>query len=154
LTVRPTVRFLILLFCLTGIAATAAASAEPVIVVDEWWTSDYAASGCFAADGCLNPKERAADFEDALAAQMAATPTCRTTTIFRFKSPGAAMSRAAQDAMAKSHFTLIVDFTVGVVEQRWTLQEENNSMSGQGTPNEIATQVCNIVTGAGAKIIR
>jgi hypothetical protein len=157
------------------------ARTEPVVVVDSWWSGDYARNGCDMAKaymkehrtlinrfGCEavtacqdmmpqytacvvgDPKAVARRFEDELMSQFVINRDCKGATFARYYGPSAKISDALQTALNdKNHQTLIIDFTVGLSAQPWTMGDTK----GEGTPAKIAADVCAIVMGKGGTLV-
>jgi hypothetical protein len=109
--------------------ACSAAKAEQVLVIDSWWSGDYAYNGCGGYPKFLpqnpacalepNPRLAAFRFEDQIMTQLAINPNCRGITYTRYHPDR--LTDAAARAMRDPHWTLMIDYTVGAPTQSWTL---------------------------------
>jgi hypothetical protein len=156
---------------------------ERVLVLDAWWTLDYAKSACLQArayqkqnseiitklgcatvtactemlprmNACANdPSADVALFFRELNAQLASRAECNGIQVASYGGPSSANSLATQTAMTKPHKTLIVDFVPGMTLQSWSLTEKGTLLQGEGDPKKIAVSVCNILNVRGAKIV-
>jgi hypothetical protein len=125
--------------------------------------------GCDAVTGCpelmpaiqacqlRDPAVEVRDFEDRVVTQMASDPQCKGVHIVRYagpdsKNPG--YTKLTQSPAWPAHWTLFFDFCPGVVTQSWQLlrPEPSAFMKGEGDAREVASQVCAIVAGQGAKV--
>jgi hypothetical protein len=142
-------------------SASAIASGEkPTVVFDAWWTVDFAKNGCRLLDrpleACKGDAEGAVhDFTDRLLTKVASNPVCSTVTFVWYRSP-TETNKAQADAIHGEHWTLGIDFTVGNPTQSWWMKQSGNHveiLKGEGTPAEIAKEVCAIVSKRGAKVL-
>jgi len=162
-----------------------AARAEPVVVVDGWWSGDFAKAGCeqakkymqenrslinqFGCDAvtaCLDMMPRytactvgdpvavVQNFETDLMSQFAINPACRGATFFRYHGPSVTPSAEQQAEISKPHWALIIDYTVGLSAQSWSLQNNGVATQGEGGATKIAADVCAIVMGHGGTLGR
>jgi hypothetical protein len=93
---------------------------DRIVVLDSWWSLDYAKNSCLNA--CANdPGPEVGAFFGQLAAQLASNTQCKGIQIVKYDGPNSATSSAAADTLAKPHKTLIVDYTPGSPKQAWGL---------------------------------
>jgi hypothetical protein len=91
---------------------------DRIVVLDSWWSLDYAKNSCLNA--CANdPGPEVGAFFGQLAAQLASNTQCKGIQIVKYDGPNSATSSAAADTLAKPHKTLIVDYTPGSPKQAW-----------------------------------
>lgn len=138
-------------------SSTVAQSNESVIVIDAWWSVDYAKNMCSRTNACsMDPTAEALDFEDRLATQLAVNPQCSGVFIAKYRGPNFDHDKTIMDAMQRSpHWTLIIDYVPEQQTQSWWLRLAGGPhMEGEGELREIAANVCSILTQQGAKILK
>src|SRR5260221_14306331 len=89
-----------------------AQSNEPVIVLDSWWSVDYAKNMCSRTNACSeDPAAEAMNFEDRLAAQLAAHRQCSGVFIAKYRGGNFDHDKTIMDALQKRpRWTLIIDY--------------------------------------------
>lgn len=130
-------------------SSVAAAGKEPVIVLDSWWSVDYAKNMCSRTKACsVDPGAEALNFEDRLAAQLAANRQCSGVFVAKYRGRNFDHDKTTMDALQKRpHWTLIIDYIAGHQTQAWWLRlEGGRHAEGEGGPKEIAGKVCSMVT--------
>jgi len=93
-------------------------------------------------------------FEVELATELAANPDCIGIQFVGWKGLGDA-NKAAIDAVQKEHWLLGLDYIPGAQKQPWWMvrsPDHHPYMQGEGSPNEIARNVCAIVNQRGATV--
>jgi hypothetical protein len=147
------------LFASIVIFAASAASADQAVIIDGWWSKDYAKESCRLAKalGCENGTAcssqvaacshgdadgEVANFLAEVRLKMAQSQSCDNVTVALFSQPGDA-SKAVQGLLAGPHKTLIVDYVPGAEKQSWDL----NGLQGRGGADEIAEAVCAVASG-------
>jgi hypothetical protein len=138
-------------------SSAVAQSNEPVIVLDSWWSVDYAKNMCLRTNACsVDPAAEAMNFEDRLATQLAANRHCSGVFIAKYRGRNFDHDKTTMDALQKRpHWTLIIDYIPGQETQSWWLRLEGGPHTqGEGDQKEIAGNVCSIVTERGAKILK
>jgi hypothetical protein len=94
-------------------SACNAAKAERVLIIDSWWSGDYAKNNC-KHPACLwqHPENAAFQFEDQIMTQLTINPDCKGITYVRYhpdyRAPG--VLQAFEDPY---HWTLMIDYIVG-----------------------------------------
>ena len=156
----------LLALCLCGVFSIPACtkSTTSIVVIDHWWNVDYAKNGC----GLLLPRgfddpdlaacqERRAtalqNFELELSTQLAARPECAGIRVFGFKLT--ANSPEVDKAVAGEHWQLSLNYgTENSMKQAWQMYRspKGTVQQGEGTPPQIASDVCSIVKARGATV--
>jgi hypothetical protein len=134
------------------LAGGASTRAETIVVIDNWWSTDFA-----CLDHAASCEQEVLNYVYELTAQMAASPQCAGVSVVTGEGPRKLLpSQALNDAVGKPHWTLMIDFISGKHEQGWTMVHSVNVSLAQGeaAPKELAKTVCAIVTGQGEKILR
>jgi hypothetical protein len=154
--------------CAFGTTPIVSCAEKPktVIVLDHWWNIDYAKNTCggllprgFDDPGlatCQNQQAAALnDFEFRMSTQFAARSECAGITVIGFDFP--AISRAAQEAISGEHWALSVNYsTQDSKTQQWQMilsPVNRNIQQGEGAPEDIASDVCSIAAGRGARLV-
>src|SRR5215813_11054102 len=139
------------LVAVAGEGRVFAEQSSPTVVLDSWWSGDYAKNGCEQSKkfmeenrrlvyqfGCeavtacpemmprysactlafSGPAAVAHGFEDELITQFAMSSSCKGVTVARY-GPDEKTSGAAQAALRREHWTLIIDYVVGAPTQSW-----------------------------------
>jgi hypothetical protein len=138
-------------------SSAVAESNEPVVVLDSWWSVDYAKNMCSRKNACsVDPAAEAMNFEDRLATQLAANRQCSGVFVAKYRGRNFDHDKTTMDALQKRpHWTLIIDYIPGQETQSWWLRLEGGPHTqGEGDPKEIAGNVCSILTERGAKILK
>jgi hypothetical protein len=138
-------------------SSAVAQSNEPVVVLDSWWSVDYAKNMCSRTNACsVDPAAEAMNFEDRLATQLAANRQCSGVFVAKYRGRNFDHDKTTMDALQKRpHWTLIIDYIPGQETQSWWLRLEGGPHTqGEGDPKEIAGNVCSILTERGAKILK
>jgi hypothetical protein len=139
-----------------------------VVVLDGWWSADFARSMCESVkqspeafstsnfDACvLDPTPDVRRFEIDLATQFAANSECSSIEFVSFTDPRQA-NRKASEAVGKQHWSLSLNYLPGATKQPWSMihaPEMSTFTQGEGDPEAIAKKVCSIVKGRGAKLL-
>ncbi len=134
-----------------------AQSNEPVVVLDSWWSVDYAKNKCSRTNACsVDPAAEALNFEDRLATQLTANRYCSGVFIAKYRGRNFDHDKTIMDSLqTRPHWTLIIDYIPGHQTQSWWLRFEGGPHAqGEGDPKEIAGNVCSILTEWGAKILK
>jgi len=169
--------FLLLAFSISALAD------ERILIIDTWWTVDYARQGCNQAKqfeknyketlrtisceeltacpemqpriaACLTDKTGGANYYlDRLKGRLAASPECAGITVASFVGPSNG-SPAVSNLMKKPHKTLIIDYVPGEPRQYWGVTDETNTiLQGEGSLSQLVVDVCRIVKTSGAKVV-
>jgi hypothetical protein len=123
---------------------------KPTIVLDAWWSTDFAKNTCTQADqwhrenaefiaqvGCsevaacpemmrrveacaVDPAGGVREFETELATQLAADSRCNAVRFVIFNGPTDA-DKTVSDAMRGPHWFLLLDFEPGTRKQPWKM---------------------------------
>jgi hypothetical protein len=102
-------------------------------------------------NACVNdPRPEVLQFFSQLAAQLASDTRCDGVQVGQYDGPNSATSSASANTMAKSHRTLIVDYTPGSPKQAWGLV----SKGSRYMEKEIAASICTIVSEGGARFVK
>lgn len=147
----PACYLLLVAFLLSGCGR----SSGPTIVLDRWWTIDYAKLACAQLapkqdyESCLGEVRT---FESELVTQLAATAACNSVRVFVYGGEG--NSTAYEAIKAGGYWNLSFNFVPGERNQKWVMLGPNRVLlrKGQGDPTQIAKAVCVIVTRQGATI--
>jgi len=129
---------------------TACGKPKPTVVLDSWWSVDYAKTACAQANqwnrenaslisqvGCSavtacpemmprveacgsDPSPEVLGFETELATELAANPGCSGVRFVTFEGPGKA-DKAVSDLMQGPHWSLLLDFEPGARKQSWNM---------------------------------
>jgi hypothetical protein len=140
------------IFVATASASPGQENRELIVVLDSWWSHDYAKNACSQAEswykynrddisnfGCkqvdscpemmarftacvVDPIPEVVSFEDKLATQFAVNRQYAGVFFAQFSGPHAQIKDGVRDAMQKPHYTLIIDHTPGLPKQSWSLQ--------------------------------
>ena len=136
--------------------SSVAQSNDPVVVLDSWWSVDYAKNMCSKTNACsVDPAAEALNFEDRLATQLAANRKCSGVFIAKYRGRNFDHDKTIMDALEKRpRWTLVIDYRPGHQTQSWWLRLEGGPHTeGEGDPREIAGDVCSTLTG-GEKILK
>jgi hypothetical protein len=151
----------------TLIAITMPAHAdEPLLVIDRWWGVDYAKANCkipaFKPAGkseatCNRESTESYNvFELELKTQFAASAECAGITVSSFGSPQ--NPKEPPPDMSRPYWNFSINYTADQPAQLWQMLPPEGSdlpmMQANGTPSEIAKQVCIIIKGKGGAIVR
>lgn len=162
----------------------AIAWAEPIVIINSYHDLDYAKEACdyqtrigqklmpdnpdvingiaeckLAGDGRILGRR----LENAVIAQLAINTRCAGVSVFRENHPSYDGRNNYLDLTTQRkqfHWVLFLDYTPGQKTHEWTLfpndadKPLNGMLEGQGTPAEIADQICTVVTKRGANIVR
>lgn len=132
-------------------------SPRPTVVLDSWWDVDYAKQSCNGQSRCQSDSIQAVhEFETGLTTQFAAQAACANVQFIRFNGPNIA-SKTAIDTTQKTYWSLSLNFTPGIAKQKWQMVKSSDRatvLQGDGTPTEIAKEVCAIVNGKGAMVLK
>jgi hypothetical protein len=121
--------------------------------------------GCAPVAGCpemtrliarcdTNPIGDLRAFEDELLARAAADPKCKGARMLRVADRNTP-DQAARAALEKPHWQLSLDYQPGDPKQRWSMTDDASRATfprGEGSPHEIAAEICAIVIEHGAKL--
>lgn len=141
------------------------------VVVDEWWSSDYAAnagwSKCRMEGGtpeyCNSQqlkdesRQEEAQFTDEFSTAFQTDTTCSGVTLAVFKDPyDDSKSRKIVNG-SDSYWFFQVNFEPGEKKQSWAMNlnhtgKVTNHSSGEGDVRSIANAVCLIAKGAGGSV--
>jgi hypothetical protein len=138
-------------------SSVAAQSDEPVVVLDSWWSVDYAKNMCSRTRACsADPAAEALNFEDRLATQLAANRECSGVFIAKYRGSNFDHDKTIMDALQKRpHWILVINYLPGRQTQSWWLRLEGGPHTeGEGDPKEIAGDVCSTLIERGAKILK
>jgi hypothetical protein len=156
--------------------SSGAACADPVLMLDEAWSVGAAKYSCtWATTFKCNESElcqRAIDinaackvhgpavevqaFHNKLLAQFASNPQC-TISIVRFTDDKS--DAAKLEVFKQANWQLNIDFIPGAAKHNWRLSPLQSQeviggpLEGEGDPEQIARDVCTIMTHRGAKIL-
>src|SRR4029453_15536283 len=147
------------------------AYSEPVVVVDSWWSGDYAKHGCEQAKsfmkenrdrinryGCeavttcsllmpqysacsSDPAAQARSFEDELMSQFAINRDCKGTTFARYYGASVKASEALQAALNDKNHQTLI---IDFVAGMSTQAWTMGDTKGEGVPAKIAADGCSI----------
>jgi hypothetical protein len=100
------------------------------------------------------PKAAVRSFEDQLMTNFATNSYCKGATFARYY--GTTVSPEVAAAMRKRHWTLIIDFQLGLSKEPWSLDvwDPHVHTEGEGDANKISADVCSIVLGHGGALVR
>jgi hypothetical protein len=138
-------------------SSAVAQSNEPVVIIDSWWSVDYAKNICSRTNACsVDPAAEALNFEDRLATQLAANSQCSGIFIAKYRGANFDHAKIIMDALQnRPHWTLIIDYISSHQTQSWWLRLEGGPHTqGEGNPKEIAGNVCSTVAEWDAKILK
>ena len=96
---------------------------KPTVVIDDWWTIDYAKNACAREPSlCTNPNDPGGvlDYIDRLKTQFAASPTCKGVSVFDFRGPN--VERPAAMPTDHDREQLIIDYQPGHSTQSFTIR--------------------------------
>ncbi len=97
----------------------------------------------------------AGEFETEVMTQFGVNQNCKGATFARFG--GLTQSSDEVNRLLNApHWTLIIDFTLGVPEQAWSLQYKTGQFlkGSSATPAKLASDVCTIVMEHGGTLVR
>lgn len=130
-------------------------SPHQTVILDSWWDVDYAKQACINHNPCISdPVQAVHEYETALITQFSEQPECNSVKLVLFNGPEQS-NKAVNDATKKMYWHLSLNYNTGSIVQVWQLLHSTSNssvMQGQGTPKEIAKEVCIIVNGKGAKV--
>ena len=148
-----------------ALAASTCAAKEPkVIVLDGWWTIDYAKNACrltlerrspFEDEKVLaacssNPEVEAATFLTSIQTEFASSAQCHGLLLGGYFGPKAPVSPALAKAASGEKAMLMVDYVPGLgPRQNWDFK----GMAGIDTAAEIVRKVCTAFGGRGGTVI-
>ena len=141
---------------LIALFATAACDKQrpSVVVIDDWWTIDYAKSACEREKSlCADPDDPGGvlDYIDRLKAQFAASPTCHGVSVFDYRGPNA--ERPSGMPTNDDGEQLIINYQPGRSTQSFTIMgKPSNKIAGEGSFEQIVTRTCEAARGVGAKV--
>jgi hypothetical protein len=149
-------RLLILVFALSFVLACHRDSDRRVVILNNWWTHDWASNNAPDAIDELR------DFEDHFAAEFASDPGCRGISLIRMEKPAALDEQSKQLVSdVQSPWWLVIDYRRGESEQEWEMNQNPDSKgsytyraftAGKGNAGRIAHTVCEIVKGTGGAL--
>ena len=140
------------------------------VVVDEWWSNDYAVEAGWSAckrdglsDQYCNSKpvtddyrQEEGQFTEAFSTAFQADTTCSGITLAVYRGPDGENSQASKIMFREEgYWSFQVNFDPGAKTQRWQMSlapKQTHSSSGEGTASSIARTVCLIVKGAGGSV--
>jgi hypothetical protein len=121
------------------------------VMIDSWWTIDFARNSCRATRACGSDSSNPANvlqYIYALKAEFAASTTCYGVSVFDYRGP---KSRNVDQPQRKE--TLIIDYQPNSAVQSFTIMGQPSSgVSGRGTVGEIVTRTCAAARGLGGKV--
>ena len=136
-----------------------AATQLPIVVMDGWWNADYAKNACAnlgASCPTIDPVRDVRDFEDRVATEFASSGECKPVHYVQFRRyDNAPDDPRAGDAMAKPHWSLMIDYAPAATAQHWSLvgsKPGSAYATGIDEPLTIARKVCAIAAGQGATV--
>jgi hypothetical protein len=94
-------------------------------------------------------------FEDELLARAAAEPKCKNVRFVRLNERSNP-DEAARAVLQEPHWQLSLDYQPGDAGQRWGMTDDPSRATfpkGEGSPQEIAAEVCAVVIERGAKLL-
>ena len=130
------------------------------VVIDDWWSVDYATA--YAIGACSNQfsKEACAsssrmevrDFEAEIVSAFAADSHCHGIKVATYQGPNQKNPPPIKDT--SGYWTLLVDFTNPEQPmQKWSLiGKKPNALQGTDEPRSIARRICVALNGEGAEI--
>jgi hypothetical protein len=142
----------------------------PTVVVDEWWSRDYALSAglrkCRNVDGlsaeyCNSQeskdeyRQEEANFTEDFSTAFQADTACSGATLAVYKGHGDTSRGAEIMAGGGSFWAFQVNFQPGAQKQSWSMDlapRHVTSSSGEGTASSIAHMVCSIVNRSGGSV--
>jgi len=148
------------------------------ISYDEWWSSDFAASGAalscswskqgFTTEDCMEKDEARADeaaFLERLSAAFQADPICSDLRLVIYGGPGknsSASYKELSEAKNVGYWDLIVDYHPKQEKQSWKLsfipgdhynKTEKVPSSGESTAQLVSHGACSIANQTGGSVI-
>lgn len=158
--------FVVICTCCALSLVGCAKKPNSIVVLDQWWNTDYAKNMCgtllpmgFNDPGltaCENQQAAALqEFERELLTQFAARPECTGVRMLGFKQP-TDISPEVDKAIRGQYWNLSINYsTQESLKQQWQMIRSPKGAAvqqGEGTPQEIARDVCSIVSGRGASV--
>lgn len=143
-------RHMVALVLVAAAAFIGCSRPKPTIILDGWWSTDFAKTGCAQASkwhrendaliaqvGCSavtacpemmrrveacvsDPALEVRRFETELATQLAADPRCSGVRFVTFNGPSDS-DKAVSDLMQGPHWSLLLDFEPGARKQSWNM---------------------------------
>jgi hypothetical protein len=127
---------------------------QPTVIIDGWWTIDYARNGCDRLHNCGPNDDNPAgvlDFLLQLRTAFAEERSCDGVRVLEFDRPNGDAKISA--AVSKPHETLIVDFEPGQSQQHFGIEGQPTAgIAGNGSIIQIARRTCVIAKGEGAQV--
>ncbi|HTU35176.1 MAG TPA: hypothetical protein VMF66_15340 [Candidatus Acidoferrum sp.] len=134
-----------------------------VVVLDDWWSVDYARNACAMGalkdePACLDPKQAVLSYENLVESAFAADPACNGLVLTHFAGPEG--TKLAADATARPNGTgwqVMIDFVPGAQGKvGWGVTRighaEGVLVQEAGSPRELAQDVCRIARRAGGAV--
>lgn len=129
-------------------------AAQRTVVIDNWWTIDYAKSACRMDKSiCPDPNDPGGvlAYIDALKAQFAASPTCQGVAVFDYRGPNA--ERPSGMPTDDNREQLIIDYHPGHSAQPFTIMgKPSNNIAGEGKIEQIVARTCAAARGLGGTV--
>ena len=124
---------------------------QPTVVLDNWWTVDFARSGCQRQNACGFDKENPAgvqDYINSLKAQFAAASICRGVTVLDFRGPGQKNPETPNYSEK-----LIIDYSPNKASQTFSIMgQPSSNIFATGTIQQIVERACIAARGLGARV--
>lgn len=146
--------------CIALLAGCQPAGPPKHVVIDDWWSVDYAAD--YANGACptelskavciTNSKASVRDFEAEIVSAFATDSHCHGIAVATYEGPTQKNPPPIKDT--ESYWTLMVDFTdPAQSKQRWSLIGKNPSaLQGLDEPRSIARRICIALNKEGAEV--
>lgn len=125
---------------------------QPTVVIDSWWTVDFARNSCRSVSACGFDKDNPGnvhDYINNLKAQFAVAAVCRGVTVLDYRGP----SYKTNPDMPKEYESLIVDYVPNESAQNFSIiGHPSTNVFGSGTIQEIVDRACVAARGLGARV--
>lgn len=127
---------------------------SPVVVIDDWWTIDYAKNACASDPShCTDTNDPGGvlDYIDRLKAQFAASSTCKGVSVFDYRGPN--VEPPSGMPTDDNREQLIIDYQPGQATQSFAIMgKPSNKIAGEGSIEQIVTRTCSAARGLGANV--
>jgi hypothetical protein len=147
-------RFASPILAVLSLSLAACEKGKPVVILDAWWSEDYAEEAC-SHDKRLGRENSACatdvrgvvrDFETELQTELATDERSNAFTFLVYYGPehtSGSTLRAMAKATARPHWMLGIDFVPGRAKQSWWLNSPaGQHLGGEGDAKEIAQKTC------------
>ena len=142
-------------FAVVALAVSGCDKREPAIVIDSWWTIDYARNWCATHSNCGSDRDNPAgvlDYISKLKSAFALEATCHGVQIIEFLGPDTA-SRHKAGAMAQPHEMLMIDYVPNNPIQHWGIEGAPSAgIGGIDSIDQIVKKTCETARAVGGKV--